>query len=85
MKNRHIIWFGIASILALLMAACGANSATPEAPTATVVPEPEISGPRTGETAPDFTLSDHTGSPVHLADELQENQVVALVFYSGYE
>ena len=85
MKNRHVILFGIASLLALLMAACGANSATPEAPTATAVPEPAPSGPRTGELAPAFTLPDHNGSPVHLADELQENQVVALVFYNSYE
>jgi cytochrome oxidase Cu insertion factor (SCO1/SenC/PrrC family) len=67
------------------MAACGANSDTPEAPTATAVTEPTSSGPRTGELAPDFTLNDHNGSPVHLADELQENQEVVLVFYSGYE
>lgn len=85
MKNRHVIWIGIASLLALLMAACGANSATPETPTATAVPEPAPSGPRTGELAPDFTLPDHTGSPVHLADELQEDQVVALVFYNSYQ
>ena len=85
MKNRHVIWIGIASVLAFLMAACGADSATPEAPTATAVIEPAISGPRTGELAPDFTLLDHNGSAVHLADELQENQAVALVFYDSYQ
>ena len=85
MENRYVILIGIASLLALLMAACSADSATPEAPTATAVPVPTLSGPRTGELAPDFTLPDHTGSPVHLADELQENQVVALVFYFSYQ
>jgi len=85
MKNRRFIWFGIAAVLTLFTAACGSTSATPEAPTATAVLEPTISGPRTGDLAPDFTLSDHNGSPVHLADILEDNQAVALVFYTGYE
>ncbi len=85
MKKRRVILLGITAVLTLFLAACGASSATPEPSTATAAPEPVTSGPRTGELAPDFTLPDHAGSPVYLADELQENRVVALVFYNGYQ
>ncbi len=36
------------------------------------------------EMAPDFTLPDSNGNMVNLADELQENEQVVLVFYFGY-
>ena len=36
------------------------------------------------EVAPDFTLPDGNGNMVHLADELQNNEQVVLVFYYGY-
>ena len=85
MKKQNVTWLGITAVLTLFLAACGASSATPEPSTATAVPEPVTSGPRTGEEAPDFTLSDHAGNPVHLADELQDNRAVALVFYDSYQ
>ena len=46
--------------------------------------EPEAAGPRTGDVAPDFTLPDSTGAMVHLADEVQDNQMVVLVFYERH-
>ncbi len=33
------------------------------------------------DAAPDFTLADSNGSTVHLADELQNNESVVLLFY----
>ena len=63
---------------------------TPEPPTRTQTPRPEetavvgestTDGPRTGDTAPDFTLPDSNGDMVRLADALQDNQMVVLVFY----
>jgi hypothetical protein len=59
----------------------------PPAPTDTPKPEePQIfegrtAALRTGDTAPDFTLPDKDGNMVHLADELEDNQMVVLVFY----
>jgi cytoskeletal protein RodZ len=52
-------------------------------PTAEIVvtEEPKTNGPRTGEIAPDFTLPDSNGDLVHLADELNDNRMVVLVFY----
>ena len=56
-----------------------ATTAPTEAPTPA---EASLSaGPRTGDTAPDFTLPDNNGAMVHLADELKSNRAVVLVFY----
>jgi cell division septation protein DedD len=66
---------------------------TPEPPTPTEEPKPEESaateesttdGPRTGDVAPDFTLPDSNGNMVHLADELNDNRMVILVFCHAY-
>ena len=45
--------------------------------------ELEISGLPVGEIAPEFTLSDGNGNMVNLAEELQENEQVVIVFYIG--
>ena len=60
-----------------------AESVATEEPTAesVVTEEPETTGPRTGDIAPDFTLPDSNGNMVHLADELNDNRMVVLVFY----
>lgn len=65
------------------------SNPVPEAPPATSTPEieteePATDSPRVGDVAPDFILSDGTGNMVRLADELQENQVVVLVFYHSH-
>ena len=49
-----------------------------------VTEEPKTTGPRTGDIAPDFTLPDSNGDMVHLADELNDNRMVILVFYHGH-
>ena len=49
-----------------------------------ITEEPKTTGPRTGEIAPDFTLPDNNGDMVHLADELNDNRMVILVFYHAY-
>lgn len=63
---------------------------SPEPPTPTEEPKPEeavaveesaTDGPRTGDAAPDFTLPDSNGNMVRLADEVQDSQMVVLVFY----
>ena len=62
------------------------EEAQPVEPAATPVSEetqPE-EGPRTGDIAPDFTLPDSKGNMVHLADELNDNRLVILVFYFSY-
>ena len=46
-----------------------------------VTDKPKTTGPRTGDIAPDFTLPDSNGNMVHLADELNDNRMVVLVFY----
>jgi peroxiredoxin len=64
-------FFSIAVILVLsFLAGCG-NDGTNESP-------------RTGDIAPDFTLSDTNGNMVSLVDELGENEQVVLVFYYTY-
>ena len=49
-----------------------------------VTEEPKTTGPRTGEIAPDFTLPDSYGDMVHLADELNDNRIVILVYYHAH-
>jgi ABC-type transport system substrate-binding protein len=89
MKNKIVIWFGLALILPVLMAACSGSTpaAETEEPKPTVsapTEEPTIIPPRTGDLAPDFTLPDSNGSMVRLADELLYNRQVILVFYHAY-
>lgn len=47
------------------------------------MPSPETAL-RVGQRAPDFTLADVNGRPVALAQLLQENRAVLLIFYRGY-
>ena len=63
-----------------------AESVATEEPTAesVVTEEPETTGPRSGDIAPDFTLPDSNGNMVRLADELDDNRMVILVFYHAY-
>ena len=44
-------------------------------------PKPQIAS-AAGRTAPDFTLTDQSGQPFHLAD--QRGHRVLLIFYRGY-
>jgi hypothetical protein len=54
-------------------------------PTESVATEKSVAiGPRTGDSAPDFTLPDSEGNMVNLVEVLQENQSVVLVFYFEY-
>jgi len=92
MSRQQAQIMGIALTLTMLfLVGCGNTPSTPalEDSAATSTPkieteEPAVDGPRLGDLAPDFTLPDSTGTMVHLADELQENQVVVLVFYFSY-
>jgi hypothetical protein len=63
-----------------------AESVATKEPTAesVVTEEPETTGPRSGDIAPDFTLPDSNGNMVRLADELNDNRMVVLVFYASY-
>jgi cytochrome oxidase Cu insertion factor (SCO1/SenC/PrrC family) len=74
-------------VLPVFMAACGGTT-TPapesEASRVTATAEPTITGPRTGDSAPDFTLPDSNGKMVHLSDELNDNRMVILIFYHAY-
>jgi hypothetical protein len=40
--------------------------------------------PRVGQRAPDFTLPDHDGNPLALADLLEKSNAALLIFYRGY-
>ena len=100
MKNKIVIWLGLVLVLPALMAACSGTIPTPQTeepksaesvvteepkPTESVVTEePKTTGPRTGDIAPVFTLPDSNGNMVHLADELNDNRMVILVFYHAY-
>ena len=44
-------------------------------------PKPQIAS-ASGQVAPDFTLTDQSGQPFHLAD--QRGHRVLLIFYRGY-
>jgi peroxiredoxin len=62
-----------------------AMSVPTEEPTENVtVEEPKITGLSTGEMAPDLTLPDRNGNMVNLAETLQGNEQVVLVFYRGF-
>ncbi len=56
-----------------------------ETPPATFTPKPKrvfFSDPlSTGDVAPDFTLPDSEGNMVNLANQLQDNQYVVMVFF----
>lgn len=97
MKKEIVNYFGLVFVLSFLMAACTGTTPTPQTqePKAVenVVTEqpaaveeealPTDSTPRKSslEMATDFTLPDSNGNMVSLADELQENEQVVLVFY----
>jgi cytochrome oxidase Cu insertion factor (SCO1/SenC/PrrC family) len=87
MKNGRVSVLGLLLVLPILMAAC-AGTTTPapesEASRVTAPAKPTITGPRTGDIAPDFTLPDSNGNIVHLADELDNNRMVILIFYHAY-
>jgi cytochrome oxidase Cu insertion factor (SCO1/SenC/PrrC family) len=89
MSRQQALIMGIAITLTmLLIVGCGNPPASPalEVPTATSAGDIEteeraVDGPQVGDLAPDFTLPDSAGNIVSLADELEENKVVVLVFY----
>ena len=86
MKNRIVGWFGIAlALFALILAACTASApvdSPPELPATSVPKSLNVIGPlQVGDMAPDFTLPDSNENMVNLAEELQENEQVVLVFY----
>ena len=62
-----------------------AESVATEEPTTENVASEQVKVPGLplGEIAPDFTLPTGDGNMVNLAEELQENQQVVLVFYIG--
>jgi peroxiredoxin len=62
-----------------------AESVPAEEPTENVAEEqPKVTGLPIGEIAPDFTLPTGDGNMVNLADTLQENEQVVIVFYFGH-
>ena len=77
-------------LIMLFLVGCGSN----EAPPATSIPEtsatstmepPVATDPLgIGDMAPDFTLPDGNGNMVQLANQLQDNQLVVLVFYNSH-
>ena len=89
MKKRIVFWLGLVFVLSLLMAACSGTTPTPKTEESKSVEsvvneEPKTNGPHTGDIAPDFTLPDSNGNMVHLADKLNDNRMVILVFYVEY-
>ena len=89
MSRNHLPIYGIAGVLTmLLLVACGntGNPPTSEALSATSPPEEAFASNalRAGDMAPDFTLPDSNGNIVQLADQLQMNEMVGLVFYHTY-
>jgi len=96
MKNANVYLIGLVVVLSLLMAACSGTSPTPQteepmsvesvvteqpADVEEEVPEEPATRKSTLKMATDFTLPDGNGNMVSLADELQENEQVVLVFY----
>lgn len=72
-------------IAATSVAILGCMSETPEpAPAESQPPAAEISSmpPEVGDTAPDFTLTDQSGSSVTLSDA--RGRPVVLAFYRGH-
>jgi cytochrome oxidase Cu insertion factor (SCO1/SenC/PrrC family) len=68
-----------ASLAAAVILSSPANAADPKAPAAAKRASPV----KTGERAPDFTLTDQNGSSHTLSAERSKRAVV-LVFYRGY-
>jgi len=98
MKKKIVYWLGLAVVLSLLMAACSGTTPTQQteepmsaesvvaeqpADVEEEVPEEPATRKSTLKMATDFTLPDGNGNMVSLADELQENEQVVLVFYYG--
>lgn len=98
MKKEIAKWFYLVLVMMLLLSACsGAPTSTPteedqsvevestEQPAVVKEPEPTEPGPRRSplKIAPDFSLPDGNGDMVNLAEQLQENNQVVLVFYYG--
>jgi hypothetical protein len=86
MKKEKIFWLGLVFVLSIVMAACSGTTPTPqteEPKSAEIVDieENDTDGPQTGDVAPDFTLADSNGNMVHMADKLNDNRMVILVFY----
>ena len=68
MSRQQVSKLGIAVMLTMLFLVGCGNTAST----------------REGDVAPDFTLPDSNGNMVRLADELQKNDQVVLVFYYSY-
>ena len=89
MKKARVNLIGLVFVLPALIAACSGTTPTPETEESRSVEsvvneEPKTNGPHTGDIAPDFTLPDSNGNMVHLADKLNDNRMVILVFYVEY-
>ena len=70
------------SVLALLVTACGTNHRDRSVPEAPPPAQTRIGGLDVGSAAPDFTLPQHAGGTVALAD-LRAKGPVVVVFYRG--
>lgn len=97
MKNANVYLIGMTVVLSLLMAACSGRSPTlqteePMSAESVVTEQPAEVEEETVQTdstsrksplkmAADFTLPDSNGNMVNLAETLQENEQVVLVFY----
>ena len=81
---KHIQLIFIQALLILILAACNITSPPEPTDTPSTSEVATSSEPRTGATAPDFTLPDSRGNMVHLADELKDSQTVVLVFYYSH-
>lgn len=91
MKKYEIRFLANMIILAILLAACGANVPVENTPNGNAPLENAQTDTDSGETvpakiniAPDFTLPDKNGNLVNLRDLLKTNEYVVVVFYFGF-
>jgi hypothetical protein len=87
MKKRTLIWPALLILIATFITACAGKpepASEPEAAADAPKAEAATGGLRAGDLAPDFTLPDGDGNMVNLAEQLQDNEMVALVFYHSH-
>ena len=82
MNIRNIFAAGIS--LMILVSGCAKAPGTEVNVLSTPEDTPDIWNSSSLKIAPDFTLPDSNGNMVNLADELQQNEQVVLVFYYTY-